>query len=58
MVRNLPTDMGVQTLQKELNKIMTKVFTPTLNGVECESYFVKSRVVGNYNKLYEKCKKL
>jgi hypothetical protein len=49
MVRNLPTDMGVQTLQKELNKIMTKVFTPTLNGVECESYFVKSRVVGNYN---------
>ena len=37
---------------------MHKCFTPNVNGVEGESYFVKSRVVGNYEKLFEKCKQL
>jgi len=36
---------------------MHKVFTPP-GGEPSTSYFIKSRVVGNYNKLYEKCKEL
>ena len=52
-------DMGVVKLQNELNKALHTVFTPsTVDGKKGESYFVKARVVGNYNELYEKCKKL
>lgn len=34
------------------------MFTPNIDGKKGESYFIKSRVVGNYNSLYEKCKEL
>ena len=51
MIRNLPQNIGVYQLQLAIDKIMSKL-------TKYKTQFVKSRVIGDYHELYDKCEKL
>ena len=53
LVQNLPKDINPFTLQGEIDTVFSKIFNASV-----ENYYVKSRVIGNYDSLYRQVKKL
>lgn len=51
-VENLPTNVGVEEMQRAISSKMQILYPPDESG---KSPFVKARVVGDYNSLYRKC---
>jgi hypothetical protein len=52
-VRNLPKNIGVLELQERMDRVLHDVFIPTDSNSSC---FMKSKVLGYYDELYEKSK--
>ena len=55
-VNNLPIDEGVETLQRRIHANMLKIYPP--DPVTNKSPFVKARVLGNYDEVYNMCVEL
>ena len=55
-MRNLPIDEGVESLQRRIASKMMKIYPP--DPITGKSGFVKSRVIGDYNYAYKKCREL
>ena len=55
-VRNLPMDEGVESLQRRIHTNMLKLYPP--DPITGKSAFVRARVIGDYNSLYDKCVEL
>lgn len=55
MVKGLPTNVGVDELQRAISTKMQKLYPADTSG---KSPFVKARVIGDYNSLYKKCKRV
>ena len=54
-VKGLPTNVGVEELQRAITMKMHKLYPLDESGA---SLFVKARVIGDYNFLYKKCVQL
>jgi hypothetical protein len=53
MIHNLPTDQSPELLQKRITSALKEIFNKNN-----ESPFIKVRVLGDYDELYNLCVKL
>ena len=55
-VKHLPTNIGVEDLQRLVSDKLSRLYPA--DPASKQSQFVKFRVVGDYNTLYQKCVRL